>query len=73
MSLPFLVRLLLPKLQTRSGMGTVRHVSRGADTKADARSQFEVMAHSRLMILVSLRTAASAEAPWALILLLKRL
>ena len=67
MSLPWLVRLLLPKLQARSGMGTVsHHECQGALTqKQTLGGQFEVEAYSRLVIFVSLRTAASAEAPWA--------
>ena len=43
-----------------------RSVSMGIDTKANARAA----AHSRLVIFVSLRMAASAEAPFAPMLLL---
>ena len=53
--------------------GTVRgqvRVSAGADTKANT---LGAAAYSRLEILVSLRTAASAEAPWSPIELPKRL
>ena len=46
------------------------NVSAGADTKA---STLGAAAYSRLEILVSLRTAASADAPWALMSLLWRL
>ena len=43
------------------------NVSAGADTKA---STLGAAAYSRLEILVSLRTAASADAPWSPISLL---
>ena len=42
------------------------NVSAGADTKANT---LGAAAYSRLEILVSLRTAASAEAPWSMMLL----
>jgi len=44
-------------------------VSRGADKKANTR----VAAHPRLVIFVSLRMAASVEAPWSPIMLPPRL
>ena len=56
----------------KDGMGTVREsVCQWALTKKRTlRRRFEVEAYSRLVICVSLRTAASAEAPWAPIPLL---
>ena len=54
----------LPKrLQARGGMGNGERVgvSMGIDTKANARAAV----HSRLVIFVSLRMAASAEAPFS--------
>ena len=65
MSRPKLVRLLLPKLQARSGMGTVRYQEcQGALTqKQTLRGRFEVVAYWSFSIFVSLRTAASLDAP----------
>eukprot|EP00964_Phaeocystis_antarctica_P041929 scaffold24012_cov53-Phaeocystis_antarctica.AAC.4 len=53
--------LLASRLRARGRMGNGERagVSMGADTKADARAA----AHLRLVICVSLRMAASAEAP----------
>ena len=67
MSLPWLVRLLPPKLQARGAVGTVRHQEcQGALTqKQTLMCRFEVEAHSSLEIFVSLRMAASLEAPSA--------
>ena len=58
---------LYPRLQ---GMGGSRRVSAGADTKANTSG---AAAHSRLVIFVSLRMAASAVAPSSLISFLARL
>ena len=50
--------------------GEACRVSAGADTKANTRG---AAAYSRLEILVSLRTAARADAPWAPMSLFQRL
>ena len=58
---------LYPRLQ---GMGGNRRMSTGADTKANT---LKAAAHLRLVIFVSLKMAASAVAPSALMLLPPRL
>ena len=61
---------VLPKMEAQ-GQGSADWAGRvGADTKANT---LGAAAHSRLEIFVSLRTAASADAPWALMSLLWRL
>jgi hypothetical protein len=62
--------MLPPRLRARGGVGMVRvGVSMGADKKANARAA----AHSRSEIIVSLRMAASADAPSTPMLLPRRL
>ena len=60
----------LKRVAIDTAKGEARGVSAGADTKANT---LGAAAYSRLEILVSLRTAASAEAPWSPIELPKRL
>ena len=75
MSLPSLVRLLLPKLQARGGVGAVRHqeCQRALTQKQTLWGWFEVVAYSSFSIFVSLRTAASLDAPSTPMLLRARL
>ena len=61
--------MLLPSRLRASEDGKRAALSRGVDAKANTR----VAAHSRLEICVSLRTAASAEAPSSPMLLSLRL
>ena len=68
--------ILLPeRLRARDGAGMVsdQERQRALTQKRTLGGRFEVVAYLSSEIFVSLRTAASAEAPWAPIWLLKRL